>query len=127
MSELQIVGKVSNPDWINQYGMFQKIYKQEDGINAADVAQNMLKGLEQKGTIQALGDVTCITGYSVAIKDDYTGMWGIFQIDSDTHTWENNIHKMTLELNFSEIMDEKKYRVKKASKSSSNTILEWFI
>jgi hypothetical protein len=125
MSTVQIIGKVKNADWVKQYGSFQKVYRREDGIDAQDVAKNMLKGMERKGTVQAIGDITCITGYSVAIRDEYTGMWGIFQIDSDTHTWENGVHKMTLELNFDEIMDETKYRNKKQKAGTTNVILEW--
>jgi hypothetical protein len=123
---IQIIGEVKNPDSIKKYGSFQKVYKKEDGVDAVTVARNMLKGLERKGTIQALGDVTCLTGYSVAIRDEYTGMWGIFHINSDSHTWQDGVHKMTLDISFDAIMDETTYRTQKAKKGkSSGTVLEW--
>lgn len=119
-----VVGEVNNPEWVKAYGKFQKIYRKEDTVNATEVAKNMLTGVERKGSVEAIGNVNCITGYAVGIKDEYTGLVGTFQIDSDTHTWENGVHAMSLSINFDEIMDEKTYRSKKA-KSSGSTVLEW--
>lgn len=127
MSEFVVVGKVTNADWVKLYGTFQKIYRKEDGVNPVDVAKNMLQGLERRGTVEAIGNIRCVTGYSIAIKDEYTGLVGIFQIDGDTHTWKGGQYTMTLSLNFDEIMDEKSYRAKKESSKGKNntTITIW--
>lgn len=121
--ELIIIGEVNNPEWVAAFGKFQKVYQQEDGVNATEVAKNMLRGVERTGNVQALGNIYCITGYSVGIKDPYTGLIGQFQIDSDVHTWENGNHTMTLSLNFDDIMDEKTYRSK--APKASQTVLQW--
>jgi hypothetical protein len=123
MPELQIIGQVNNPDWIQAFGLMQKTYKIEDGIDATTAAKNLLQGLERTGTIEALGDIRCITGYAVGIKDDYTGMVGVFQIDGDTHTWENGVHTMRLQLNFDEIMDDSSYR--QAISKRKQTVVYW--
>lgn len=53
---------------------------------------------ERKGTIQNLGNAKCITGNAVKVVEPYTGMVGLFYIDSDTHTWANGVYtnKLTL-------------------------------
>jgi hypothetical protein len=124
MANFVVIGEVSNPDWVKAYGKFQKVYRKEDGVDAVTAARNMLQGIERKGTVEAIGNVDCITGYAVGIKDQYTGLVGIFQIDSDTHVWENGAHTMTLSVNFDEIMDEKTYRTKK-KKASSTSQIQW--
>lgn len=53
---------------------------------------------ERKGTVQSLGNAECITGNAVKVVEPYTGMVGLFYIDSDTHTWANGVYtnKLTL-------------------------------
>jgi len=101
------IGKVENSEWIKAYGILQDVYTKEKDKNAYTVAKNMLKGIEKTLNIRALGNVDCITGMAVKVKDKATGLTGIFYIDSDTHTFENGQHMMELTLNFQNIMDEK--------------------
>lgn len=98
---------VENSDDISNYGVLQEVYTKEKDKDMYIVAKNMLKGIEQTGSIETLGNVECITGNAVNIKDTYTGLVGTFWIKSDTHTWEGNQYKMSLELDFKAIMDEK--------------------
>ena len=53
--------------------------------------------------------VMLFAGNGVEVYDKATGLNGLFWIDSDTHTWENGTHIMSLELNFKNIMDSKEY------------------
>lgn len=101
------INKVENADWIKLYGVLQDTYTKEEGKNALTVAKNMLKGIERSGDISALGNVDCITGYAIKVKEPYTNLVGLFYIDSDTHTWNNGQHTMQLSLHFENIMDEK--------------------
>lgn len=101
------IGKVENSEWIKAYGILQDVYTKEKNKNAYTVAKNMLKGIEKTLNIRALGNVECITGMAVKVKDKATGLTGLFYIDSDTHTFENGQHMMDLTLNFVNIMDEK--------------------
>lgn len=102
------VGEVKKSNWVSRYGIYQQIYKKEKGINATTVANNMLNGIEKKVTLEGIeGDLKCIAGNGVVVHDTATRLRGLFWIDSDTHTWENNIHTMSLDLNFKNIMDSK--------------------
>lgn len=102
------IGEVKNDDWIQRYGVYQQIYKKENGINEVIAATNMFVGIEKKVTLDGIdGNLKCIAGNAVEVQDKATGLDGIFWIDSDTHTWENGIHTMNLELNFKNLMDEK--------------------
>lgn len=102
------IGKVENSDWIKLYGIFQDVYTKEKGKNANTEAKAMLKDIERTASINVdMGDNTCITGNAVKVKETFTGLVGLFYIDSDTHTFENGHHKMELGLSFQNMMDEK--------------------
>ena len=97
------IGKVENTDWIKNYGILQDVYKKEKGANANAIAKSMLQGIEQTAEVEAIGDVECITGNAVVIKEPYTGLSGLFYIDNDEHTFSNGQHTMTLGLAFKNI------------------------
>jgi len=104
------IGEVKEDNWIEEYGIYQQIYKQESGINTQAAAKSMLQSIEKKVTIDGIdGDLKCIAGNGVQVYDKETGLNGLFWIDNDTHTWENGIHIMSLGLNFKNIMDSKEY------------------
>lgn len=100
------VSEVKNDDWLKTYGLFQEVYKKQEDKNANAEAKAMLNGVEQTCSLTGFGDTTCITGYGVQVKDSYTGLVGLFYIDSDTHTWEGGKYTIDLELNFKNIMNE---------------------
>lgn len=97
---------VRDEESIKLYGIFQDAIKQTNNTDATEEAKSKLKGVEKKCTLSGFGDYTCITGRGVKVKDTYTGLVGLFYIDADTHTWENGIYSIDLELNFKNIMNE---------------------
>jgi hypothetical protein len=99
------INEVKNADNISLYGIFQEVYTKEKGINAITAATNMLNGVEKTASVEAIGNISCISGYAVKIVDDITGLTGNFWISSDSHTWESGQHTMSLELTFKNIMD----------------------
>lgn len=99
------IGEVKNDSWINDFGIFQEIYVKEEGINPNVAAKERFKGIMQESSIEAFGNIRCMSGYAVQIKDSLTGLIGKFYIDSDTHTWENGNHTMSLTLTFENLMD----------------------
>lgn len=102
------VGVARNDKWVKKYGIYQQVYKKEKGVNAQTAARNMLQGIKKQVTVEGIdGDLNCIAGNGVKVHDKDTGINGLFWIDSDTHTWENGVHTMSLELNFKNIMDRK--------------------
>ena len=100
------VSEVKNDEWLKTYGLFQDVYKQQEGKDSNTEAKAMLKDIEQTCSLTGFGDTTCITGYGVQVKDTHTGLVGLFYIDSDTHTWSGGNYTIDLELNFKNIMNE---------------------
>ncbi|HEX2924807.1 MAG TPA: hypothetical protein VHP38_00865, partial [Ruminiclostridium sp.] len=101
-----LAGKRQNEDWVKLYGILQEAYQKESGKDSATVAENMLKGIERNGEIEALGNTDCITGNAVQIKECYSGIQGLFYISSDSHTWKNGLYTMALTLDFEKICTE---------------------
>lgn len=99
------IGEVKDADSIEKYGIFQDVYNKQEGENATVAAKEMLSGSEQTASVSALGNVECISGFGVKIKDSATGLVGIFWIENDTHTWSNGIHTMNLNIAFNNLMD----------------------
>lgn len=99
------VGEVKNTGNIDTYGIYQGIYTKEDGINATSAAKSMLSGVTQEASIEALGNIQCVSGYGIRIKDSITKLTGKFWIDADSHIWQEGRHTMSLDLAFKNIMD----------------------
>lgn len=105
-----------------KYGTVQRVYKQQDDVDNAAEARALLKGLERSGSVTALGDVRAVSGYSVAVQEPISGLYGKFYVESDTHTWETGKYSMQLTLAFDNLMDEyeiDKVEDKDKSKSKS--------
>ncbi|MGB9813536.1 MAG: XkdQ/YqbQ family protein [Thermovenabulum sp.] len=103
-----LIGTVENSEWIKLYGILQEVYVKEKDKNPQIVAKNMLKGVERTASLSGvLGNTDCITGMAVQVKESYTGLVGLFYIDTDTHTWQNGQYTMDLGLSFQNVMDEK--------------------
>jgi hypothetical protein len=89
-----------------KYGTVQRVYKQQDDVDNAAEARALLKGLERSGSVTALGDVRAVSGYSVAVQEPVSGLYGKFYVESDTHTWEAGKYTMQLTLAYDNLMDE---------------------
>lgn len=99
-----------------KYGVIQKVYKKEDGKDAAIEAKAMLQGLDQSGSVTALSDDRAVSGYSIAVQDEISGLYGLFFIESDSHTYADGKADMQLTLAFSNLMDEKEIDTSNSSK-----------
>lgn len=100
------ISEVKNDEWLKTYGLFQDVYKIQENKDSNAEAKAMLKDIEQTCSLTGFGDTSCITGYGVQVKDNYTGLVGLFYIDSDSHTWEGGNYTIDLQLNFKNIMNE---------------------
>lgn len=97
---------VTDNDLLSTYGSFQKVITQADDKDETKKANSMLQGVDSKIKITGFGDVSCITGMGVKVYDSYTGITGLFYIDSDTHKWSNNNYTVDLVLNLKNLMNE---------------------
>jgi len=103
-----LIGMQKNQELIKLYGLLQNYIKQADGEDATAKAKKMLEdnSISQKITVENLGNVANVTGGMVVVREPYTGLYGLFYIDSDTHTWKNSLYLNKLVINFKSIMDE---------------------
>lgn len=102
----EIVKIVKNNNWVKKYGILQEAYKEEKDVNSVNAAKQLLVGIDKQASIEAIGNVACRAGYSVKIKDAITQLCGKFFIVNDSHTWENGVHTMSLELKFKNELEE---------------------
>jgi hypothetical protein len=80
--------------------------QKEDGVNSKKAAEAMLYGSTREASVEALGDIRAMSGFSIKIKDPATGLSGKFFITSDSHTFSNNIHTMSLDLAWNDSMED---------------------
>ena len=100
------LGRVEKAAHVSKYGVYQNTYTKEEKVNAKNVAKGMLAGITKSSSVEALGDIRAVSGYSIKIKDKATGLAGKFYIKSDSHTFENGTHMMQLELSLVNTMEE---------------------
>lgn len=107
-SDGKLVSTQSDASLIKLYGLLQSYLKQSDDEDSTAKAKKLIEdnGVSQKITVENLGDARCITGNSIVVREPYTGVYGLFWIDGDIHTWKNGQYYNKLTLNFKRIMDE---------------------
>lgn len=107
-SEDKLTGTYKDSEAIKLYGLMQSYLKQLDDGNTSSKAKKILadNSLSQKITINNLGNIANITGGTVVVRESYTGLYGLFYIDSDIHTWKLGQYYNKLTINFKNIMDE---------------------
>lgn len=98
--------EVKNDNWIKLYGTLQDIVQVQEDKNAKEEAKSKLKDKETTCSLSGYGDISCITGKGVQVKDTYTNMIGLFYIDTDTHTWENGDYQIDLCISLQNLMNE---------------------
>lgn len=105
------INTVESGGLFEYYGIIQKTYQKEDDKNPNVVARNMLRGVDNACTIEAVGNWNCRTGH--AIKSDIFYIDNlqnaILYIDGDSHTWDmaSKKYTMTLDLSYKNKMDAK--------------------
>ena len=90
-------------DDMKRFGMVQKIYKMQPPKKGETVdnlagAKAKLKRVRDESSLRGLGNIQCITGYSIEVQEEQ--LKGIFYIKSDTHTFERGAHTMDLTLEY---------------------------
>lgn len=90
------------------YGLMQSVLKKSKDKDMATEAKRLLEdsGVSQKISVENLGNPTLITGSCCVLREPCTGLYGLFWIDGDSHTWKNGLYQNKLTLNFRNLMDE---------------------
>lgn len=94
------LGMVEDASYITEFGVLQDTYTVEEGKNPSTEANLMLKGAETETTVEAIGNMNCITGFGVKTKIFYMDVLSdsVWYIDSDSHTFDVETGKHTMQL-----------------------------
>lgn len=101
-------------DNIKQFGQLQEVFKlrpPKDGetVDNAKEAQSKLHGVQSESSLVGLGNIQCITGYTITVQEEQ--LQGKFFIKSDNHKFSDNVHTMTLTLEYVPDENEKEPEV----------------
>lgn len=98
---------IEDAESIQKYGLVQKVMKQSDKEDISTEAQKALVSVENSGSVSGVpNDFRAVSGYSIIVQDEVSGLYGQFYIESDTHTFTNGKAQMDLTLAFENLMDE---------------------
>lgn len=103
-----LIRTISDDASVALYGAFQHVITQKSGQDAAAEASAYLEDndVAQTISVDCLGDTRLVAGATVTLRDNATGVTGLFWIDADNHTWKNGLYFTALDLNFRNLMDE---------------------
>lgn len=101
-----VTGYQTKDEWVQKYSMVQDVYKTNPNDNAQEAINKLFHGPDRSGIIQMTGSYAAKSSYSIQIRDILTELCGKFWIKSDTHTFENGIHEMRLEIEFENLMNK---------------------
>ena len=91
-------GYIKNDDDIKKYGLLQANYKYDSKQNTEQSARLLLSKEKDNSEITARGNIQCISGYAVTVKEEQ--IQGDFLIAADSHSIQNNRHNMSLTLTY---------------------------
>ena len=88
------------------YATMERHLQQSESGDVFAQAEALLEdnGLSRNVQVQVLGDTRLITGKTVVVEEQSTGLRGIFWIDSDSHTWQRDTYTCKLTLNCRNVM-----------------------
>ena len=104
----QRVTTVADNAAIALYGTMERHVQQTGSNDPYAEAEALLQdnGFSQNVVVEVLGDPRLITGETVVVEEEHTGLQGIFWIDADTHTWTRDQYSCKLTLNCRNVMTQ---------------------
>ena len=102
----QRISSVGDSQAQQLYGTMERHLQQSESGDVFAQAEALLEdnGLSRNVQVQVLGDTRLITGETVVVEEQSTGLRGIFWIDSDSHTWQRDTYTCKLTLNCRNVM-----------------------
>lgn len=82
-------------------GIMERHITKNTSNDADKQAKQLLEdgGVQTTVTVNALGDLSLISGETVIVQEGKTGLQGVFWIDGDVHTWKRGNYYTKLTLN----------------------------
>lgn len=102
-------------DLITQFGMMQHIDHMDSNATQSSADQmaretlSELSKIKDTATVEALGNVDVTAGAAVYVIESLTQIVGGFYVITDSHTWQNGVHKMSLSISGDESLPTMKY------------------
>ncbi len=95
-------------DFQAAYGLLQSVLKAGEGEDPAGLAAETLRdnGIAQTVSVTNLGNIDCMAGGTVVIREPRAGLDGVFWIDEDYHYWRRGMYTNKLVLNYQKTMAE---------------------
>lgn len=130
VNRVEVIGKNGekiseqvNKDIYNIYRHYitETIEQNEGKPPTKEEIESTFKGPEKTCSLNGIGNITCVSGTKVSVKDEYTGLVGIFYVDADEHSWQGGKYEISLTLNFENIMDEKEVGEDEQKEETDNT------
>lgn len=113
-----------NESSIKKYGIYQEIYTKDSDEKKTEydsAAKAMLEEPEETLSLTAIGNWNAISGYSMKLNRAVDGIkTGKYYIITDSHTYSNGNHKMTLELSKKNTMENVDVNTIEAKKSATS-------
>ncbi|MFH5187078.1 hypothetical protein ACHHV8_33345 [Paenibacillus sp. TAB 01] len=104
-----------NTELIAKYGLLQHLERAPSDLNLSQIEQLAAQLADEHGkikddaSVEAIGNVEVISGSAVYVKDALTRIVGAFYVNSDSHTFENGTHKMSLTISGDENLPQLAY------------------
>lgn len=98
------IAEKSNSALEQKIGIFQEIQQPDESLTKAQVKDlvgsvlDTLDDPEETLTLNILGDPDVISGKAILVKIPHLGISRAYYVDSDDHTFEDNMHTMSLTL-----------------------------
>ena len=98
------IAEKSNSALEQKIGIFQEIQQPDESLTTAQVQDlvgsvlDTLDDPEETLTLNILGDPDVISGKAILVKIPHLGISRAYYVDSDDHTFEDNMHTMSLTL-----------------------------
>ncbi|OXM86458.1 XkdQ/YqbQ family protein [Paenibacillus rigui] len=118
-----IESMIASEELIQAFGTMQHLERAQSDINASQIAQLAAQLAQEHGkikddaTVEAIGNLEVISGTAVYVKDSLTRIVGAFYVNSDSHTFENGTHKMSLTISGDENLPQLAYEQPSEPKS----------
>lgn len=95
-------------DFQAAYGLLQSVLKAGETDDPAKLAATELAdhGIAQTVSVTNLGNIDCMSGGTVVIRQPKAGLDGVFWIDEDYHYWRRGMYTNKLVLNYQKLMTE---------------------
>ncbi len=100
------IAEKSNSELEKKIGIFQEIEKPEESLTTAQIKDMVNSILNEKSTpertlsLEAIGIIEVVSGIGVYVIIPELELSRTFYVDDDTQTFQDNLHKISLKLNY---------------------------